>query len=82
MPEKLTPREIEVVRLASLGCTGIEIGAVLGITTSTAESYKRTAKQKLGCNRVALLTRLALKHKITSLSDKLTPAEKRKAGWR
>jgi len=35
---------------------------------------------KLRCNKAALLTRLALRHRITTLSDKLTPAEMRKAG--
>jgi len=82
MPEKLTPREIEVVRLASLGCTGVEIGAILGIAASTAVSHRRDAMAKLGCKKAALLTRLALRHKITTLSDELAPAEMRKAGWR
>ena len=35
---------------------------------------------KLGTDKAALLTRLALKMRITSMKDKLTPAEKRKAG--
>ena len=35
---------------------------------------------KLGTDKVALLTRLAIKHRVTSMSDKLTTAEKRKSG--
>jgi hypothetical protein len=36
--------------------------------------------KKLGTDKAALLTRLALKMRITSMKDKLTPAEKRKSG--
>jgi len=35
---------------------------------------------KLGTDKAALLTRLAIKLKITSLSDALTTAEKRRSG--
>jgi len=35
---------------------------------------------RLGTDKLALLTRLAIKMRITSLSDKLTLAEKRKSG--
>lgn len=35
---------------------------------------------KLGTDKTALLTRFALKLKVTSMTDKLTPAEKRKSG--
>jgi len=35
---------------------------------------------KLGTDQVTLLTRLAIKLKVTSMSDKLTTGEKRKSG--
>jgi hypothetical protein len=35
---------------------------------------------KLGTDKVALLTRVALKRRITSLKDRLTATEKRRSG--
>ena len=81
MSKPLSPREKEVVRLTTLGCTNAEIGAILGMAANTADTIKRNAMVKLDCNKAVLLTRLALKMKITALSDELTAAERRKAGW-
>ena len=36
--------------------------------------------KKLGTDKLALVTRLALKTRITSMKDKLTPTEKRRSG--
>ena len=76
MGQLLTPREKEVVRLISLGCTVNETARILSLTPSAANTFKTQAMQKLGVNKVALLTRVALQHRITSMTDKLTPAEK------
>jgi hypothetical protein len=35
---------------------------------------------KLGTDKAALLTRLAIQLKVTTMTDKLTPAEKKKSG--
>lgn len=80
MASKLTPREMEVVRLASLGCSRQDIGRILDLAPSTIDAHKARAMAKLGTDKAALLTRLALKLKITDLKDKLTPAEQRKSG--
>ncbi len=80
MASELTPREKEVVRLASLGCTCEEIGKILKLAKSTADNHKARAMAKLGTDKAALLTRLALKLKVSSMTDKLTAAEKRKCG--
>jgi len=37
---------------------------------------------KLGTNKLALLTRIAIKQRISPLNDRLTPAEKRLSGRR
>ena len=37
---------------------------------------------KLGTDKAALLTRLAIKMKISKLNERLTPAEKRSSGRR
>jgi len=80
MASKLTPRETQVVRLASLGCTREEIGKILKVAASTIDAHKARAMSKLGTDKTTLLTRLALKLKLTDLNDKLTAAEQRKSG--
>ena len=76
----LTPRQAEVVRLVSLGCSTHEIAAILGLAVSTADNHKATAMRVLGTDKSTLLTRLAIKMKITSPNETLTAAEKRKSG--
>jgi DNA-binding CsgD family transcriptional regulator len=80
MKSPLTPRQTEVVRLVSLGCTSQEIAAILGLAVSTVDNHKATAMAVLGTDKSTLLTRLAIKLKITSANETLTPAEKRKSG--
>lgn len=80
MASGLTPREKEVVRLASLGCSRVDIAKILKLAPSTVDAHKARAMSKLGTDKVALLTRLALKLKITDLKDKLTAAEQKKSG--
>jgi DNA-binding NarL/FixJ family response regulator len=76
----LTERQIEVVRLLSLGCTVKEAAAILKLSPSTVDNHKTAAMARLGTDKLALLTRLALKQKITSMKDKLSPVEKRRSG--
>ena len=80
MASALTPREKEVVRPASLGCTVHESAKILKLAPSTVDNHKARAMAKLETDKAALLTRLALKLKVSSMTDKLTPAEKRKSG--
>lgn len=80
MASELTPREKEVVRLASLGCTRNESAKILKLAPSTIDAHKARAMAKLRTDKATLLTRLALKLKITDLGDKLTAAEQRKSG--
>lgn len=80
MKPKLTPRQIQVVRLTSLGCTTQEMAAILGISDSTADNHKAAAMKVMGTDKAALVARLAIKHKFSSLDDKLTATERRKSG--
>ncbi len=80
MAVPLSERQTEVVRLLSLGCTVKEAAKVLKLAPSTVDNHKSAAMARLGTDKVALLTRLAIKTRITSQSDKLTTAEKRKSG--
>ena len=80
MKPHLTPRHREVIRLISLGCTNEEIAAILDIAVSTADNHRAAAMAVLGTDKAQLVTRLALKYRITTMKDKLTRAEKRKSG--
>jgi len=78
----LTPRHREVVRLISLGCTVPEVAAILDIEPSTVDNHRQAAMRTLGVSKAALLTRIAIKHRVSSLSDELTRSEKRKLSRR
>ena len=78
--EPLTARHLEVVRLLSLGCTVREAARVLRLAPSTVDNHKAEAMRRLRCDKLALLTRIAIKLKVTSMNDRLTPAEKRASG--
>ncbi|MBX3433529.1 MAG: response regulator transcription factor [Pirellulales bacterium] len=76
----LTPRQREVVRLISLGCTDIEIGKILGLSPATINNHRSAAMRTLGTDKAALIARIALRWRVTSLDDRLTTSEKRKSG--
>ena len=76
----LSPREIEVFRLVSLGCSVHEVAAILKIAPSTADNHKARLMAKLGTDKAVLLTRLAMQMKVSPMNDKLTPTEKRRSG--
>jgi DNA-binding CsgD family transcriptional regulator len=80
MSPDLTPRERQVVRLLSLGCTVREAALILKLAPSTVDNHKAKAMSRLGANKVALLTRIAIRDKISKLTDRLTAAEKRRSG--
>jgi len=75
-----TVREAEVCRLLSLGCSVPETAKILGVAAPTADNHKSRLMSKLGVNKAALLTRVAIQMKITSMADHLTMGEKRKSG--
>ena len=78
--DPLTPRQKEVVRLLSLGCTVEETAAVLKLSPATVDNHKTRAMYNLGCDNRALLTRIAMRLKITKMNETLTLAEKRRSG--
>ena len=57
-----------------------EAAKVLKLSPSTVDNHKSAAMARLGTDKLALLTRLAIKMRITSLGDTLSAAEKRKSG--
>ena len=74
----LSPRQRQIVRLTSLGCTSHEIAAILGMSRWTVENHQFQAKERLGISKAALLTRIAIKYKISPLNDELSKSELRK----
>lgn len=80
MKPELSLRQKEIIRLVSLGCSIYEIAAILGVSPSIVDNDKTRAMRAFGTDKAALMTRLAIKHRISSLQDKLTASEKRKSG--
>lgn len=76
----LSPRQREIVRLTSLGCTSHDIATILGMSRWTVENHQFQAKERLGVSKAAVLTRIAIKYKISPLDDELSRSEERKLG--
>ena len=76
--DSLSPRQRQIVRLTSLGCTSHDIATILGMSRWTVENHQFQAKERLGVSKAAVLTRIAIKHKISPLDDKLSAGEERK----
>ncbi|HOO62459.1 MAG TPA: response regulator transcription factor [Synergistaceae bacterium] len=57
----LSPRETEVLQLLVRGASTREIGTLLHISKNTVDTHRRKIMDKLGCNNLAELTRLALR---------------------
>jgi len=76
----LTAREKQVVRLISLGCSVKEAAAILKLAPSTVDNHKANAMKKLGVNKLPLVTRMAIKMRISRLDDRLSPLEKKRSG--
>jgi DNA-binding NarL/FixJ family response regulator len=74
----LTPRHRQVVRLISLGCSLTDIAAILDLEPTTIDNHKQAAMRTLGVGKSTLVTRVAIKHRLSPLKDELTRSEKRK----
>lgn len=76
----LTPRQQEIIRLTTLGCSTREIATLLDLAPSTVDNHKQAATTALGCGKATLLVRLAIQMGITKADEKLTKAEMTKLG--
>jgi hypothetical protein len=54
------------------------MAAVIGIQLRTIDNHKNSAYFALGVSKSAVVTRIAIKHRISSLNDQLTRTEKRR----
>jgi DNA-binding NarL/FixJ family response regulator len=59
--ERLTERELEVLRLVARGLSTKEIAARFDISARTVETHRANIMRKLEVRSVALLTQLALR---------------------
>ncbi len=64
--ELLSPRETEVLQLLVQGASTREIGYTLHISKNTVDTHRRKIMDKLECNNLAELTRLALREKLVA----------------
>lgn len=62
--ERLSTRELQVLRLVALGRTLKEIAAGLSLSEKTVATYRARISDKLGVSTNVELTRYALKHKL------------------
>jgi DNA-binding NarL/FixJ family response regulator len=63
----LTPRELEVLQLVTLGLTDAQIAEKLVISPRTAEAHVRSFLSKLGVSSRTAATRFAIAHQLVSL---------------
>jgi DNA-binding NarL/FixJ family response regulator len=68
-PDRLTPRERDIVRLVADGLASKEIAARLGIGIGTVNWYRATVMEKLGVRGLAGLVKYAIKHQLATLDD-------------
>lgn len=60
--ERLSPREIEVLRLVTAGSTAVETGRALGISAHTVRRHLSNMSSKVGVRGRIALTRYAVEH--------------------
>jgi DNA-binding CsgD family transcriptional regulator len=65
--EKLTAVEREIVRLVADGKSNLEVGAVLGLSPRTVETYRLRLMRKLGIDNLPSLVKYAIRNGITTV---------------
>jgi DNA-binding NarL/FixJ family response regulator len=60
--DRLSPREVEVLRLVSAGRTAVETGRALGISAHTVRRHLSNMATKVGVRGRVALTRYAMEH--------------------
>jgi DNA-binding NarL/FixJ family response regulator len=65
LAKKLTNREMEVLRLITVGKTSKEVADRLSLSVETVRSYRKSMMRKLGARNIASLIRVAMEEGIT-----------------
>ena len=63
----LTAREQQVLGMISEGMSTLEVAEELGISSTTVTVYRKKIAKKIGSNRIAIQTRVALNLRLSSL---------------
>jgi len=66
-PERLSPRETQVLRDLALGFTNKEVAERLGVSVKSVETYRARLFEKLDLDRRADLVRYALEHNLIAI---------------
>jgi two-component system response regulator NreC len=69
-PERLSPRETQVLRDLALGFTNKEVAQHLAVSVKSIETYRARLFEKLGLDRRADLVRYAIAHNLIVIDDK------------
>ena len=59
--ERLSAREVQVLKLVTEGRTSKQIARALGVLPSTVDTYRSRLMTKLGVNHIPALVRLAIR---------------------
>src|SRR5262245_27037080 len=65
--ERLSPRELQVLKMIVEGSTSAEVAGVLGISPKSVDTYRSRLMLKLGADDLTKLVKFAIRHGITSL---------------
>lgn len=60
LKSQLTARHLQTWSMLALGCTNVEIGRALGLSTKTVDNHRVALYQRLGVDNVADATRKAI----------------------
>jgi DNA-binding NarL/FixJ family response regulator len=66
---RVTPRELEIIRLLAQGKSNKELSAQLGITVRTVETHRSKIMLKLGLHSLAELIHYAMRNEIISIKS-------------
>lgn len=65
--ERLSQRELQVLKLIVEGSTSNEVGALLGISPKSVDTYRSRLMLKLGVDDLTKLVKFAIRHGVTTL---------------
>ncbi len=64
--ERLSPREIEVLKLVVEGNTSSQVALRLGLSPRSIDTYRSRLMTKLGLEHLPALVKFAIRHGLTS----------------
>jgi DNA-binding NarL/FixJ family response regulator len=65
--ERLSPRELQVMKLIVEGSTSNEVAALLGVSPKSVDTYRSRLMAKLGVEDLPTLVKIAIRYGMTSV---------------